>query len=170
MDYECCAKRYDLIVLDLDNTLIYSSNTNKGDGIQTSMIAEDGEVKNFWIHKRPYCDIFLNLCFKYSNVGVWSTGSKEYVDMIVNLFPNKPKFVFSRENCEIVDGKQTKPLDEIPFGGRTIMIDDQSVVLTEREEVDTIVVPSWYPNMIKDKILLTIIPLLFKEQEENCLI
>lgn len=162
-DYVCKSKRYDLIVLDLDNTLVHSSLDNNGSGIPLNIETDTGEFKKYWTHKRPGFDLFLETCFKFSNVGVWSTGSKDYVDKIVSLFPARPKFTFSREHCEIVQGKRTKPLDEIPFGGKTIMIDDRSDVLTDRDYVDTLVIPPWYSHINNDRILYTILPLLFND-------
>ena len=158
--------RYNCIVLDLDESLVHSCGTNLGGGISFSL--SEGERKQeYWAHKRPGFDIFLKTCFKFSKVGVWSAGKKEYVDAIVELFPEKPLFVYNRDNCPLENGIRVKKLDNIPYRGSIVMIDDRSDVLKKTDRVDTIVIPPWHPTLSSDSVLYNLFPLLFDNRETH---
>lgn len=163
------SSRYKCIVLDLDGTLIHSCNNNLGDGINIAFIDSMGETNDkYWVHKRPGFDMFLDICFKNAVVGVWSTGTAEYVEEIVKLFPKRPTLVFNRDNCIIKNGHKKKYLKILPYQGSVVMIDDRSEVLKKTDRVETLVIPKWNPEIKKDdNILNNILPLLFKE-EINC--
>lgn len=160
-DYYRRIKRYDCIVLDLDGSLICSSETNRGNGHQISFINSYGEEDRIWVHKRPGFDIFLKTCFELSTVGVWSMGQPGYVEAVVSLFPQRPSFVYNWCNCDREPGRIFKKLDSIPHQGSIVMIDDKRDTLQEACRVDTIIVPEWTPRQKKDRTLYHIIPILY---------
>jgi carboxy-terminal domain RNA polymerase II polypeptide A small phosphatase len=99
-----------LLVLDLDETLIYSESTGIKQSRQQYYSDGNIEIKNikyvevdgylFKVYKRPFLDIFLNYAEKYFKLAIFSRGGKKYVDSIVNqLWPNKFQFVLSGERC-----------------------------------------------------------------------
>lgn len=95
------------VLLDLDNTLIYSIDIDK--------VPKKPWVKNFKhyvmegefiIFERPGLQPFLSWLFKNFNVSVWSAASPAYVDFIVdNIIENKKnrkiKYVLNSNNCKI---------------------------------------------------------------------
>jgi TFIIF-interacting CTD phosphatase-like protein len=79
-----------LLILDLDETLIYST--------ETTLVREpDFLVKPYFVYKRPNLDNFLTTCFDWFDVAVWTSSGAEYVALIVSaIFPDpnllKPTF------------------------------------------------------------------------------
>jgi len=70
-----------LLVLDLDETLIHSSET------ALDRIA-DTRLQHFHVYKRPYLAEFLSACAEWYEIGVWSSASDDYVGWIVDeIFP-----------------------------------------------------------------------------------
>lgn len=128
------------LVLDLDQTLIYSNenmDTLKELGIMTSrdprvmalktrvyvgqvtdaQYRGDGVVRKFWGLKRPFLNEFLlsaNSIFKH--VIVWSAAEPRYVEEIVRIIFQDlpaPYMVFTAEQTEELDGTSIKPLSKL---------------------------------------------------------
>lgn len=114
------------IVLDLDETLIHSSE-KINDLINLNIMSDpdlldvrervyqiimddvvyrkgSGIKTVMWGIVRPYAKEFLKMCFKYFKVViVWSAGKRKYVDAIVDfLFKDiqRPHVVYSYDECE----------------------------------------------------------------------
>ena len=154
-------KRYDCVVLDLDGSLICSCGKNYGTGERITFINSYGEEESMWIHKRPGFDMFLEKCFEHSVVGVWSMGQPGYVEEIVKLFPQKPKFVYNWCNCDREPGRIFKRLDNIPCDGSIVMIDDKRDILQESDRVEIIIIPEWHPRNVTDNTLYSLISKLY---------
>jgi RNA polymerase II subunit A small phosphatase-like protein len=87
--------RKKLIVFDLDNTLIYGSNTNYQKNF-------DFNVGNFRIKKRPHLDEFLKILHEVGyTFAVWSAGTELYVKEVSEVIFHgyKLDFVFSKNRC-----------------------------------------------------------------------
>jgi TFIIF-interacting CTD phosphatase-like protein len=86
-----------LLILDLDETLIYS--------IETPLARKpDFLVEPYFIYKRPNLDNFIATCFEWFDVAVWTSSGAEYATAIVAaIFPNPQllKFVWTSERCSI---------------------------------------------------------------------
>ncbi|WMS89255.1 HAD family hydrolase [Pleionea litopenaei] len=84
-----------LIILDLDETLIYATEEN--------LKYDDGfKVGNYYVHPRPHLESFLRFCFAHFNVGVWTSSGETYAQLVVEAI-FKPEqsldFVWSRRRC-----------------------------------------------------------------------
>ena len=91
------------IILDLDNTLVYTVDINKKKYKNSFKYTElPDEYIIFW---RPGLEKFLDWLFENFHVSVWSAGSKEYVDFIVNKILEKNgrrvDYVLNSDNCEV---------------------------------------------------------------------
>lgn len=131
-----------IIVLDLDETLIYTPESNEKYYNNLKMFSSSenlelrkrifqiklidtfdndgsGTVEFMWTIKRPHLDEFLKFCFKYFKaVIVWSAGVREYVTEIVkNIFTGigEPLIVYNRSDLDsTVDGSiYYKPLTKM---------------------------------------------------------
>ena len=84
-----------LVILDLDETLIYASD--EGD------LAEwDFEVPPFKVRKRPHVDEFVAAVTDWFDVAVWTSSSENYgLEMVNHLFPHpeRLRFMWSRRRC-----------------------------------------------------------------------
>lgn len=128
------------IMLDLDSTLIYTSDNfdnysklelysnpkhsalrdriYKFDVIDVVDKPGTGVRSSMWGILRPHVYEFLDFCFDYfSNVIVWSAGQLRYVHAICDVLfidPNKqPSLIWTYEDCEKCDNYLYKPLIKI---------------------------------------------------------
>lgn len=153
---------YDCIVLDLDGTLVYSSEKKRGEAKSISFKDSCGDQSKVWIHKRPGFDAFLQKCFEQCDVGVWSMGQPGYVDAVVSLFPRRPVFVYNWCNCDREGGRIFKRLSSIPHMGNILMVDDKMDILESCDRVRTIIVPEWTPKQSNDTALIDLAAKLSK--------
>jgi len=86
-----------LVILDLDETLVYSTYEPIDDNW-------DFEAFKYKVYKRPGLDSFISELKKHYEVAVWSSASDDYVVKIVeNIFPKDYplKFVWGRSKCTL---------------------------------------------------------------------
>lgn len=84
-----------LLVLDLDETIIYSSD---------SRLYEKHTLKifHFYVYQRPKLPEFIREIAKYFSLGIWSAASDIYVQKITErLFPEEIHFdfIWGRSKC-----------------------------------------------------------------------
>lgn len=92
------------LIVDLDETLIHTfTNRAKFDAFECKY----GEIKydfgELYGVLRPNVKSFIAWCSgNYNQIGVWSAGKREYVEIIVDLLfkGRKPAFVWCWENCD----------------------------------------------------------------------
>jgi TFIIF-interacting CTD phosphatase-like protein len=165
------------IVLDLDQTLIHSHE--KMDNLSRLGILRDSKflpmrdrtyVLRFedggtnWGIVRPHAEDFLVFCFSYfKHVIVWSAGTEEYVDLVVDyLFRDirKPDLVYSREDCTLPDDCKdlckplTKLIHDEPWLGltekNTYFLDDMDYTFRKNER-NAIHIPG-FDTTTKDRL------------------
>jgi TFIIF-interacting CTD phosphatase-like protein len=97
------------LLLDLDNTLIFSLETNKIKKGTNSWLTKFKNYKmddQFVVNERPHLQDFLKWAFDNFNVSIWSAGSREYVKFIVDKVvlkkykDRKLRYIFDSETCE----------------------------------------------------------------------
>ena len=145
------------IVLDLDNTLIYSIPYRKSypewiDKFHTHKMMSAGcPHEDFLVLERPFLRPFLKWLFSHFNVSVWSAGTPDYVDYIVKHIITPPGSgrkldkVFTSNDCDrsVHDfgGVSLKRLDmlfktypKLYSKNNTIIVDDLKCVVTDQPE------------------------------------
>lgn len=94
------------VVLDLDNTLIYSIPFSKFPKRRSVMHSRPHHFMDdeYVIFERPGLQEFLDFLFSHFNVMVWSAASPEYVEFIVENILSKEgrhfEYVLNSDNCE----------------------------------------------------------------------
>ena len=86
-----------LLVLDLDETLIYATETPLDR-------PADFEVYGYHVYRRPLLDDFLAECGRNFDLAVWSSASDMYVQGVVaHIFPDPSelKFVWGRSRATL---------------------------------------------------------------------
>jgi len=88
-----------LLILDLDETLIYSIHKNN-----YADEYYDFHIDNeYFTTKRPHVDTFISFVNQYYKLAVWTAATDDYAQVIVNeLFSKNDialEFVYSREKC-----------------------------------------------------------------------
>lgn len=94
-----------LLILDLDETLVFSSEK----GLKSR--CSDFNVGHYSVYRRPFLDEFLNYCKRTFKVAIWTSASQEYAKEIAEniLKPKYPlEFLWSRDRC-------TKKFDEYNY-------------------------------------------------------
>lgn len=84
-----------LLILDLDETLVYASEENIGYG-------HDFEAGHFFVYNRPHLQEFLEFCFEQFRVAVWTSSGEDYAEAVVNSVfggHSKLEFVWARNRC-----------------------------------------------------------------------
>lgn len=88
-----------LLILDLDETLISTTN-NKPLSYDFSFVLQN---LIYYVNIRPNLNIFIDFCFKYFNLAIWSAGDEEYVNEIIKyIFKNRQNqllFIWSKKKC-----------------------------------------------------------------------
>ncbi len=119
-----------LIVLDLDETLVYATKTRLKH-------KEDFRIFDYFVYKRPYFEFFIQGLFDRFRIGIWSSGSDDYVGEIVkHIKPDNVNFemIWGRSRCSVVKNFETqdyfyeKRLDKLKNKGfkleKILLIDD----------------------------------------------
>lgn len=91
-----------LIVLDLDETLVFASE---------HPLERDADLRlaDYHIYKRPYLDQFLDYVFENFTVGVWTSSGKLYAEpLVAEIMPARPLlFVWSAMRCSLARDWET---------------------------------------------------------------
>lgn len=161
-----CIENKKILLLDLDNTLISKVNKEKYDFI----ISHQNKTLNY-IRKRPYLDEFFDFIFLHFNVGIWSAGNIEYINIIIdNIFTkykDKIKFIYTNENCIAFNNVIFyKPLNIIFKDISNIIILDDNYHTFKYNVYNAINISSWYGDMT-DKKLLECIKILFELKDND---
>jgi TFIIF-interacting CTD phosphatase-like protein len=119
-----------LLVLDLDETLLYATETPLSR-------AADFRVGPYHVYRRPHLDPFLAGCFDRFEVAVWTSSSPLYAWEVVRSvfpFPERLAFVWASDRCTQAFCPETyrhfwrKPLRKLTRRGyareRLIAVDD----------------------------------------------
>lgn len=119
-----------LIILDLDEALIHATETRLKQ-------KEDFKIFDYFVYKRPHLEFFLQELSKHFKIGIWSSGSDDYVEEIVNKITPKNihfEIIWGRSRCSIKRNFETqdycyeKRLDKLKRKGfkleKILLIDD----------------------------------------------
>lgn len=84
-----------LLILDVDETLVHAKACEFEQ-------QSDFVLFNLCVYKRPYLDEFLLEAERHFDLGIWSSGTNDYVKgIVIRIFP-KPgqlKFIWDRSKC-----------------------------------------------------------------------
>ncbi len=83
-----------LLVLDLDETLIHATETSDKE--------EHFIVGPYVVFKRPRLEHFLNFCNQHFEIGIWTSSTQNYADEIVKEIMPKDieiSFLWARDRC-----------------------------------------------------------------------
>jgi len=144
-----------LLVLDLDETLIYSTETRLDR-------EPDFITGNYYTYKRPGLDHFLEECLALFRVGVWTSASAGYAYAVVNrIFKTGPEFVWTCSRCTRrydpeTDGhyfiKDLKKLKKRGFSLEKIIIVDDSREKVQRNYGNAIIIKSFTGEREDDEL------------------
>lgn len=160
-----------LIILDLDETLIFSSKT-------TLDRPADFSVGKLHTYIRPYAMDLIRFCFNHFNhVAVWTSATRSYADKVCQAVFQQHytnlTFIWSRERCiryfntELFEEEWIKDLNKVKRLGypleNIIMIDNSPQKL--RRHYGNLVTVKDYEGIADDELqqLIEYLPMLVKE-------
>jgi TFIIF-interacting CTD phosphatase-like protein len=142
-----------LIILDLDNTLIYASYSKLPAKIFFRY------SKYLPIYERPHAKEFVKKCHTIGDVVVYTTAVKDYAEKVCEHLHIKPVELFSREDCLNINGMYQKSLPEHyfeKFDDITIIDDNPDVWDTKSHKKCRIISVSPFTGDVGDYELMEI--------------
>lgn len=153
------------LILDLDETLVHSLSrgTRMSNGHMVEVKFNNQVATLYYVHKRPYCDLFLKQVSKWFNLVIFTASVKEYADPVIDWLESERKFFtkrYYRNHCTLRDGQgYIKDLSTVDKNLNNVIIIDNSPISYALHENNAIIVEGWI-NDPSDSDLLNLIPLL----------
>lgn len=87
-----------LLILDIDETLIYAANQPLDDQMY------DFSFAGYFVYKRPFLAEFLEFCAQHFELALWTSSTEGYAKVIADqLFqPEQLRFVWARKRCTVL--------------------------------------------------------------------
>ena len=130
-----------VLVLDMDETLIHSSNFPPH---STISYVKSGDPE-FYVFKRPGLDEFLEFCVQNFEVFIFTYGMKEYAEPVLDkLCPmiDKSHRLF-RDSCQLKSDGVKKDLKIFGRSPKDIILIDDSSSAMNFNPKNTIQIPRW---------------------------
>lgn len=153
------------LILDLDETLVHSisksSRSTKNGHMIEVKISEVATL--YYVHKRPYCDFFLQKASKWFDLVIFTASVKEYADPVIDWLETERKYFskrYYRNHCTLRDREgYIKDLSTVDPNINKLIIIDNSPISYALHENNAILVEGWI-NDDSDQDLLNLLPLL----------
>jgi TFIIF-interacting CTD phosphatase-like protein len=98
-----------LIILDLDNTLIYASFLK----LPAKILFKYSDYLT--IYERPHAKEFVQKCQTKGDIVIYTTAVRDYAKKVCEHLKIKPIELFSREDCLIINGQYVKSVPDYYF-------------------------------------------------------
>ncbi|XP_066551922.1 CTD small phosphatase-like protein 3 isoform X1 [Amia ocellicauda] len=152
------------LVLDLDETLVYSSLKEIEDAEHTfSTRFQDQEYKVF-LKVRPHAREFLESMAKRFEIFIYTSAKKAYAEKILDILDPQRKIIRHRlyqDDCFCISGHYIKDLTVLKRDLAKTVIVDNTPHVVPYHLMNMIPIQSWFGNR-DDRELLTLIPYLEK--------
>ncbi len=136
-----------LIILDLDNTLIYGSYAPSE--MAELLFRYNDYVK---VYERPLARKLVELCGRTGDVIVYTSALRDYARGICSRLNIKPKELLSRKHCRLYKGRYYKTIrEEWLDADRIIIIDDSPDIwkMVDNDKI-TMLVPDEFRGQADD--------------------
>ena len=147
------------LVVDLDETLIHSSDAKPKPNLQYFKLSDD-----FYFSVRPNAIKFLKKASKLFDLFIFTASEKHYADPILNLlYPAiDEKHRLYRDSCKIIDGNICKDLRFFERNLRKVILVDDKIDTFTFFPNNTISISPWYDDPNDTTLLNVVWPLLKK--------
>ncbi|XP_041085613.1 CTD small phosphatase-like protein 2-A [Polyodon spathula] len=157
------------LVLDLEETLVYSSLNVIENAEHTFLTHFQDQQYKVYMNVRPYVQEFLERMSKVYEIFVYTSAKREYADEILDLVDPQKKLVRHRlyqEDCFCVQGHYIKDLTVLKRDLAKAVIVGNTPYTFPYQLMNMIPIPSWYGNKA-DQELQKLIPDLEKLSETD---
>ena len=140
-------QKKNLILLDLDHTLIYGSYAE----IETAEFLFS-HSKYLKVYKRNLAKELIELCQIKADIIIYTTALRSYAKTISVKLNINPIELWSRKNCKMVNGKHKKLVTAqwLSRYDKIIIIDDSPNVWLTQDEKIIFLVPDEFRGDVKD--------------------
>lgn len=140
-------QKKNLILLDLDHTLIYGSYAE----IETAEFLFS-HSKYLKVYKRNLAEELIELCQIKADIIIYTTALRSYAKTISVKLNINPIEIWSRKNCKVVNGKHKKLVTAqwLSRYDKIIIIDDSPNVWLTQDEKIIFLVPDEFRGDVKD--------------------
>lgn len=151
------------LILDLDETLIHS--LSKGGKMSNGHMVEvklGTHAILYYVHKRPFCDMFLDAVSQWYDVVVFTASVQEYADPVIDWLEQDRKYFkarYYRQHCTFRYGAYMKDLCVAQKDLSKAIIVDNSPLSYRLNEENAIPIEGWISDP-SDRDLLYLIPVL----------
>ena len=149
-----------LIILDLDHTLIYSTDIQLNN---SELLLNYSAYLN--IYERPRAREMIDLCKRNSDIIVFTTAVEDYAKKVCDKLEINYQELRSRQDCKIKDDKYVKFVDENWLKKYTeiIIIDDSPEIWDSKSSINCkFLVPEKFTGSASDNDFKKVISGLVK--------
>eukprot|EP01059_Diplonema_ambulator_P034748 TRINITY_DN7953_c0_g1_i1.p2 TRINITY_DN7953_c0_g1~~TRINITY_DN7953_c0_g1_i1.p2 ORF type:complete len:184 (+),score=40.19 TRINITY_DN7953_c0_g1_i1:361-912(+) len=156
-------RRKNLLVLDLDETLVHSSFKPVPNANAVLPIEIDGTIYHVYVKKRPYLDEFMAKIQNMFEIAIFTASLSKYADPLLDLLDPGQRYLgphrLFREHCSHTNGAYVKDLSLLGRPLEKTVIIDNSPVAYLFQPHNALPCTSWFddPN---DTELRDFFPLL----------
>lgn len=157
------------MVLDLDETLVFSSLNRIEDAEYTFTTNFQDQEYKVYVVLRPYVNEFLQAMVKHFEMFVYTSAKREYAETIVDILDPRKKIFRHRlyqEDCACVLGHYIKDLGVLERELSKTVILDNAPHTFPYQLMNTIPIKSWCGDK-EDKELKRLVPYLEKLTHAN---
>ncbi|XP_028672054.1 CTD small phosphatase-like protein 2-A isoform X1 [Erpetoichthys calabaricus] len=152
------------LLLDLDETLVYSSLSAFPDAQHSFFIHFQDHEYKVYLNLRPFVSEFLERMSQIYEIFVYTSAKKEYGEKILEIMDPHKKLIRHRlyqEDCFCVQGHYIKDLAVLKRDLAKAVIVDNNPYTWPYQLTNVIPIQSWYGNQ-KDRELQKLVPYLEK--------
>ena len=122
------AKHRLILVLDLDETLIYSRDPNPPAGHTNFFTVMSADGAHIFVQPRPHVAEFIAAAGSIFTLYVYTAGRKAYADAILDVLDPQRlvKKRFYRDSCVPKNRSFVKNLKRLPNDGQMFLLDDNA--------------------------------------------
>jgi len=130
------------IILDLDNTLIYSSQT------KNDLSLKYFKIKDYYVYKRPNLEQFLYTLSEIADLYLYTSSNEDYANEILNKIDTNHviKNKFYRNNCLLINNefiKDVNNLSNFTYDPNYLLIIDDNLNCYRNFHDNIIQIKSW---------------------------
>eukprot|EP01114_Cavostelium_apophysatum_P001907 TRINITY_DN11671_c0_g1_i1.p1 TRINITY_DN11671_c0_g1~~TRINITY_DN11671_c0_g1_i1.p1 ORF type:complete len:337 (-),score=75.78 TRINITY_DN11671_c0_g1_i1:117-1007(-) len=155
------------LVLDLDETLISSSQKHAHKHDIAVKIYLGGSQANFYVRKRPHVDYFLETVSQWFELVIFTASLSSYANAVIDELDPEHRINrrYYRQSCVNRQGSYIKDLSIVCKDLSKVAIIDNSPVAYSGHRDNAIPIEDYVGNNHQDEALLNLIPLL-KEMKD----
>jgi len=150
------------LVLDLDETLISSSQKHANKHDFSVRVYFGGIPATFYVRKRPHVEQFLETVSQWFEVIVFTASLSPYANAVIDKIDPKRRISrrLYRQSCTNKSGSYVKNLQLIRPDLSKVAIVDNSPTAYSCNKENGIPIDDWYGNNAHDGALINLLPLL----------